>query len=382
MPTQSTSTPPQISPREYRERQARTRQLVDSHGYTGIAVVGRGGGTYDRHGDLWYLTGHYQAYPHLHDRVPLWSGRSHAILVLPVEGPSVLVCSAPEYEDDLPVDEVRSGGDFLALVRDALDTFRDGVLVGLDALPASLAGALSFDRLTAEDEFLEPLRRYKSNTEQAILRHAGAVASAGIDRLIETAAEGVTEAEAVAAGLETALRAGAWPYMVSIAAGDRVASFTGRPSPGYQAQRRFQAGDLVRLDYVIVYDGYYADFGRTFTIGPASRTAIAAVRRLHEALNAAVAAACPGVSAADVAAAGSARLGSAKQAYPPHWGHGLGLGWEGPWLLPDNPEVIEDGYALAIEASITLDGAMVSGEENVLVHKDGAELLSTSQWIA
>src|SRR6188472_1645872 len=86
--------PPRISREEYSERQHRARELAERAGASGVVVIGRGGGTYDRHGDLWYLTGHYQTFPYLHDRPPLWSGRAHAVLVLPVEGESLLICSA------------------------------------------------------------------------------------------------------------------------------------------------------------------------------------------------------------------------------------------------------------------------------------------------
>ena len=79
--------------------------------------------------------------------------------------------------------------------------------------------------------------------------------------------------------------------MVSLAAADRTASYTGRPSPGYRPDRRFQIGELVRLDYVIVYEGYYADFGRTFTVGPPEPSVQGAVTKLRGALDAAIQAA-------------------------------------------------------------------------------------------
>jgi Xaa-Pro dipeptidase len=359
------------------------RALVASRSAPGIAVIGRGGGTYDRHGDLWYLTGHYQAYPYLHDRLPLWSGRSHAMFVLPVDGPTVLVCSAPELEDRLPVDDVRAGGEFAAECRNALaPVLAGGLLVGLDALPASLARELPIDRMTVDDHLLEPARRRKSATERALLRYATRIASVGLDGMIDAARPGVSEAEAVAAGLEPALRAGAWPYMVSVAAADRSASYTGRPSPGYRPDRQFERGDLVRIDYVIVYDGYYADFGRTFTVGPPGGDERRAITTLRRALQAAVGAARPGAAAGDVAAAGSALIGDGELGYPPHWGHGLGLGWEGPWLVPDSPEPIEEHYALAIETTIRYGEITVSGEENVLVSAKGPELLSTAGWMS
>jgi Xaa-Pro aminopeptidase len=382
MPFALPDPPTRVTQGEYRARQQQVRDLVAARGCPGVAVVGRGGGTYDRHGDLWYLTGHYQAYPYLHDRPPLWSGRSHAVLVLPVDGPSILVCSAPEMDENLPVDDVQSGGDFAAICRDALGPVRrGGWLVGLDALPASLARQLPLEAMRLGDDLLEPFRRRKSAAERAILRHASKIASMGIDALTAAATEGATEGEAVAAGLEPALRAGAWPYIVSLAAGDRTTSYTGRPSPGYRPERQFGAGELVRLDYVIVYEGYYADFGRTFTIGPPEPSVQEAVTKLRRALDAAIHAARVGATAGDIASAGAGSVADGRLGYPPHWGHGLGLGWEGPWLLPGSAEPIEQDYALAIEATIRYGDLTVSGEENLLVDRDGPEVVSTAGWL-
>jgi Xaa-Pro aminopeptidase len=250
----------------------------------------------------------------------------------------------------------------------------------MDVLPASLAPQLPLEEMVVDDDLLEPLRRRKSDAERAILRHAVQIASLGIDALTAAAIEGATEAEAVAAGLDPALRAGAWPYMLSLAAADRTTSYTGQPSPGYRPDRRFRSGELVRLDYVIVYDGYYADFGRTFAVGVPDPGILEAIASLRRALNAAIHAARPGAIAGDVAAAGAASVGDGRLGYPPHWGHGLGLGWEGPWLLPGSTEPIEQDYALAIEATILYGDITVSGEENLLVGSHGPEVLSTAGW--
>jgi Xaa-Pro aminopeptidase len=378
MPTGSTRAA-DISAAEYAERQACARRLAADRGWPGIAVLGRGGGTHDRHGDLWYLTGHYQAYPYLHDRPPLWSGRSHALLVLPVDGPSVLICSAPEWEDALPVEEVRVSGDFGGLAREALRTVAGGGLVGADTAPTTLAGVLADAAMEADDELLEPLRRAKSAAELELIREACRIGSRAVDRFAAAAQPGASEGEAVAAALGDALADGAWPYICAVAAGDRDRSYTGRPSPGYRSEREFVAGETVRIDLVLVHRGYYCDFGRSFPVGGGVPAVCAAVDRLRAGLAAAVAAAVPGAAAGDVAAAGSAALGDAEQAYPPHWGHGLGLGWEGPWLLPDSREPLEANYTLAIEATISLGGATVSGEENVLV-ADPPEVLTDAGW--
>ena len=62
------------------------------------------------------------------------------------------------------------------------------------------------------------------------------------------------------------------------------------------------------------------------------------------------------------------------------WGHGLGLGFEPPWIGPQSTAVVEPGWCLAVERRAAVPG--VGGaqyEENVLIGSDGAELLSVSQ---
>jgi Xaa-Pro aminopeptidase len=347
-------------------------------------VFGRGGGTYDRHGDLLYLTGHYQTYPYLPDRPPLWSGRAHAVLVLPVDSEPVLICSAPEVSPDVDIADVRvAGGDFAAQCATLLEPLGGGGLVGLDAVPASLAAGLGLDRFERADNVLERLRRRKSPAEQAILREACSIGTAAVDAVIAKALPGATEGEAIAEAAAIACARGAIPYLMAFATGDRASFYTGRPLPGWRAERQLRAGEPARLDLVLVLDGYYCDFGRSWVVGGAAPgdPLQLLVDTLRNSLDAAMAAAVPGAPACAIARAGQAALPKeVETGYPPHWGHGLGLGWEGPWLLPDNDEPLEEGYALAIEVALTHCGHTLAAEHDVLIDADGPELLTPAGW--
>jgi Xaa-Pro aminopeptidase len=374
---------PRVDAAEHRARQDALREIARERGWPAVAVFGRGGGTYDRHGDLLYLTGHYQTYPYLADRPPLWSGRGHALLVLPVDGAPVLVCSAPDVDPDVAVDDVRiTRGDFAERCTELLAELGGGV-VGLDIVPASLAAQLPLGGFEPADDVLERMRRRKSPAEQAILRRACAVGTAAVDALIEASVPGATEGSAVARAASIACEAGAHPYLIALAAGERAGAYTGRPLPGWRAERRFGDGELARLDFVIVLEGYYCDFGRTWVVGdlPAGAPEHSLVTALEDALDAAVAAALPGAPAGLIARAGTAALPAGiTTGYPPHWGHGLGLGWEGPWLLPDADERLEPGYALAVEVALQGEGGTVAGEQDILVGPVGPELLTPARW--
>ena len=376
---------PHIDAIEIGRRQQVLRELAADHGWEGIAFVGRGGGTYDRHGGLLWACGHYQAFPNLPDRPPLWSGRAHAVFTLPVEGRSTLLTSAPELGDEVVADEiVTAEGDFGARAAALLAPVAGGGLVGADAIPWPLARAIEPDRFTRADAELEALLRRKSHGEIAVLRHACAAGTAAVDALMRAARPDATEGEAIAAALAPAARAGAMPYLVALAVGDRATAYTGRPLPGFRAERQLIAGEVARLDLVLVYEGYFCDFGRSWVIGgpdhaaPATR---AMLDGLRAGLDAAVAAAVPGATAGAIARAGARALPSdLETAYPPHWGHGLGTGWEGPWLLPDSTELIEEGMTLAIEVAVHGPGGHAAAEQNVLVSDTGPELLTPAGW--
>jgi NAD+ synthase (glutamine-hydrolysing) len=375
-----------IPRQEFLVRQDSLRAEAERRGWPGVAVIGRGSGTYDRHGDLLYLTGHYQSFGYLHDNLPLWSGRSHALLILPVEGDPTLLVSASEPSPDVVVEDVRVSRDFNAEAGALMDRLGGGGFVGLDVVPAAMARYLPLDDFEACDEVLELLMRQKTNAERAVLRRACEVGTHAMNDLLAHALPGASEGEAVSAAAAVAYEAGAPIYLSTLAAGDRIHNFTGRPLPGFRAERRFLSGELVRYDLCIVYEGYYCDFGRSWVVGgegqDPNKDRFVAV--LQHVLEAAYAAAQPGATAGDVARAGTRAIPSDfRQAYPPHWGHGLGMAWEGPWLYPDNQEPVETGYALAIELALSDNhGNAGFGEDNLIVTDGGPEMLTPSTWTA
>ena len=59
------------------------------------------------------------------------------------------------------------------------------------------------------------------------------------------------------------------------------------------------------------------------------------------------------------------------------WGHGLGLGWEPPWIGPDDHQVVEQGMCLAVERRAAVEGlGGAQYEDNVIVGAAGPELLT------
>ncbi len=374
---------PRIARREHLDRQVALRAEAERRGWPGVVVLGRGGNTFDRHGDLMYLTGHYQAFVNVPDLPPYWSGRAHAVLVLPVDGDAVLLCSAPDVDPDVAIDDVRVTSRLADDAASLMHALGGGGFSGFDTVPHTIARDLPLELYEPAERTIEALRRRKSPTEQQLLRHACGVGSRAVDALMAAASPGALVADVVSRASAVVVGGGAVLYSASLSTGARIASFTGRPFPGFDPDHRFQAGEPARLDLSLVYEGYYCDLARSWVVGgndlhPLADKIATAIRH---ALDIVVAAAAPGVTAGELARLGASALPDWVSAeYPVHWGHGLGMGWEGPWLLPDSEEVIDAGCTLAIERTASKEGVVMAGEHDVLVTEAGPEILTSAGW--
>jgi Xaa-Pro aminopeptidase len=387
-----------ISADDLRRRQAAFAGRLTRAGLDGALVVSRGGGTFDRLGDVLYLTGHYQPFVYLPEMTPRWSGRSHTVFVLASSGANVLCVSVPGEHGHgvLAADDVRCSGTFTTTVVQAardlgLDRAAVGI-VGLDALAADLwdqlRAGLPDVRFDRADELLAGLRRIKSPAEQELIEAASAMGRRAVSAFLGTVEPGATEAGAAAAAISSVAADGGGTYLVTVSSGPFTWSFTTDPLPGWST-RVLERGELVRFDLVSVLRGYFSDFGRTVTVGDPTPEQARLIGVLHRGLDAAIAAVGPGVPAKAVVAAGDTALrddgvvlepgeeGTLRGAYPPHWGHGLGLGWERPWMIDSEEIVIEPGMYLAIERAVELEGVGTAcAEQNMLVTESGVRLLT------
>jgi Xaa-Pro aminopeptidase len=110
-----------------------------------------------------------------------------------------------------------------------------------------------------------------------------------------------------------------------------------------------------------------------------------------EVVDAVCAAIAPGVTAAQVYAVGERFMAESAviAAIPveaadtegfPAVGHGIGLGWEAPWLTPTDQTVLVPGMTIAVETLIG-HSSMGGGffEENGVVSETGFEVLTTAR---
>ena len=140
-----------------------------------------------------------------------------------------------------------------------------------------------------------------------------------------------------------------------------------------------QVGDVLMLDTGAVHDGYFCDFNRNFSVGPADAEVQNAHSVLIDATYSAFECAKPGATFADLFRTMTDVLNDGIHSYPGgRLGHGLGLQLtEGPSILAEDHTVLNEGLVLTLEPCVQLaNGKIMVHEENVVITKTGARFLS------
>ena len=382
-----------IATSEFEERRARALDRAKAQGLKGLLVCARGGGTLDRYGDVKYLANYYTPFPYIPDLAGQWTARAHAFLILPLAEEPNLVIDSPDdgtialaqsalVYTDLVLEET-----IAALKRCGMGRGPIG-LVGGDVLPTNTFRAISAALPDIEwhdsQAILSGLRAIKSPAEIALLRRSAAVGSRTIEAMMAAAGPGVSHGEIVAAGQGVLNGAGGALYNSFMASGrggtDPVLVKSNFPTWGSNAT--LENGQWLRLGISGVVEGYVFDVSRSKAIGPASNRQIDLFEGAIEVVEAGIAAIKPGATAAALAAAGRTR--QSDLGFPPKGvfsglGHGIGLGWDSPWLAPGDDTVIRPGMVLNFEKTLTQDGFIGDFEETVLVGEDGIEKLTDAQ---
>ncbi|MGB3443182.1 MAG: Xaa-Pro peptidase family protein [Actinophytocola sp.] len=226
---------------------------------------------------------------------------------------------------------------------------------------------------------VEALRVVKDDAEIEALRMACAAADRALADLIEHGGlrAGRTERE-VARELETRMLdygAAGPSFDTIVAAGANSAIPHHRPTDAELA-----VGDLVKLDFGALVDGYHSDMTRTFVLGaPADWQ-----RELYELVAAAQAAGRaalrPGALVADVdaAARGVVEAAGRGSEFLHGLGHGVGLEiHEAPSLAKTGEGRLAAGMAVTVEPGVYLSGKGGVRIEDTLVVRDGDPELLT-----
>jgi Xaa-Pro aminopeptidase len=324
--------------------------------------------------DLPYLTG-YEAMPL--ERLTM--------LVLPRDGDATLVVprlEAPRVVDRPDVFAIRpweETDDPIGIVAGLVGA-AGAVAIGdrtWARFLVDLQGALPGARFSKASTVLGPLRARKDPAEVAALRRAGAAADRVAEALQGGALElvGRTEAQ-VSAELGRRLLAEGH-HRVNFAI---VAAGANAASPHHEpGDRVIEPGEVVLCDFggtMLDADGvgYCSDITRCVSVGEPAAEVADAYAVLHDAQQAAVAAAVLGTPCEEVDA--TARRAIAAAGWGEHFihrtGHGIGIEeHEDPYIVSGNGTPLEQGHAFSVEPGIYVAGSFGLRLEDIVVADAG-----------
>ena len=343
------------------------------------------------------------------DILPFMTGWGQTAVVLTAAGETILVSENGDIRHDLIVtDRLMYSrdvyGETIAALRAAgLAEAKIG-LAGASCLPLAAWQAISaqLPKLEVEpaDDILFRHRMLKSPAELDLMRHASAIGCEIQNAMLRRAEVGARDTDLAVEGMRTCMEHGAVLWDFAFASGPASGHGYWCRMPPWDRDRRYEAGDLIHPDAYGAYDGYFFDLQRSLCVGndpsPRLRWLLDGVVGVVDAL----CAACrPGVTAADVARVRESWLTEYGYSEPEAEvtgqgadlveplvgvGHGLGLGFELPWVDTASPWVLEPSMTLALEVYLSEPGVgTVAFEHVVIVTEDEPEVITLgcpSRW--
>lgn len=285
--------------------------------------------------------------------------------------------------------EVYRGIDIKIDKRDALMALIDLVsdfdgMVGFESASLTYASYEKIrDKLKANpvpvEGAVEALRQVKDDNEIASITRAAKIADAVFGEIVGELKAGMSEID-VAARIDFLLRkksAEVPSFETIVASGERASLPHAKPTP-----RLIGDGDVVKMDFGAIWDGYCSDITRTVVVGKASDE----IRKIYDIVLNAGRKAIGGIKAgAGCREVDSIARDYIEQAgYGDRFGHGLGHGvglevHEGPRLSQKSDEVLQAGVVVTVEPGIYIPGwGGVRIEDMVVVEDGGARILTSS----
>ena len=225
-------------------------------------------------------------------------------------------------------------------------------------------------------QIMHRLRAIKSPAEITKIEQACAIAGRAFERVPEIVRAGVPLSQVFRDFQRLGLEEGAdWmPYLAGASAQGGYADVISPASDVPLAN-----GDVLMLDTGLVWDGYFCDYDRNFSVGAPTRAVVDAHARLIEAVDAAAQIAKPCSTAAQLFHAMDAIVtGGSGGSDAGRLGHGLGMQLtEGLSLIPQDNTVLEEGMVITLEPGIeTGAGKMLVHEEDIVITDGGCRFLS------
>ena len=303
------------------------------------------------------------------------------IAVIPSIGEALMSKTWIEDIRTWPSPDLKDDG--ISLLSDTLDEIAQNKNIGIPSgtetcvrMPQTDLKKLSQNvKLTSDFDIVQKLRMTKSNEEIDKIEKACRIAEKAFRRVPEIAFENVNLDEVFRKFQILCLEAGAdWvPYL---AGGADTEGYDDVISPAKVAPLKKQ--DILMLDTGLVWDGYFCDYDRNWSVGTPSKTVSGAYSQLLEASDAAFELAKPGATASDLFHAMNSVLTlNSSSTDAGRLGHGVGMSLtEWPSIIPDDHTVLEKGMVLSLEPGIAIKNKIIVHEENIEITETGARYLS------
>ncbi len=303
------------------------------------------------------------------------------IAVIPSIGEALM---SKTWLDDIrtwPSPDLKDDG--ISLLTDTLEEIAKNKNIGIPSgtetyvrMPQTDLKKLSQNvKLTSDFDIIKKLRMTKSNEEIDKIKVACGIAADAFSRVPEISFENVNLDEVFRKFQVLCLESGAdWvPYL---AGGADTEGYDDVISPAKVAPLKKR--DILMLDTGLVWDGYFCDYDRNWSVGTPSKVVSESYSQLLEASDAAFELAKPGATASDLFyAMNSVLTRNSSGTDAGRLGHGVGMSLtEWPSLIPDDHTVLEQGMVLSLEPGIAIKDKIIVHEENIEITETGARYLS------
>ena len=221
------------------------------------------------------------------------------------------------------------------------------------------------------------MRMIKTNEEIKKIKFICSIASDAYNALPSTLSIGNTEREAVHKLKMDILNRGAAsvPFMPGISGQGGVPQIVCGPT-----DRILDDGDILFIDTGSTFDGYFCDFDRNYAFGKVTSDVEKVYHVLWQATEVGIKTAIPGATTNDIFNAMNKIIqdNGAIGNNVGRLGHGLGLQLtEPPSHRYGDKTIIKENMVLTIEPAMEYaPGKMLVHEENIIIQKDGAELIT------
>ena len=352
----------------------RLHRLMDDEGLS--AVVARSGKNFT------YLAGF--AYPGtLARHLEFPDSPREVLLVWPRNGEPVMVLNsyaAPLARRDSWLEKIEIYDDYAESPYErAAQALRDlglaGETIGVEKSYVNanrweeILGLLPEARVVDSTDLMDRVRWIKTTEEVKALEAGARLLDEAYLEVLPTVRPGDTERLVHSRIIESCLRRGAnWAHGILNSSRNAVAY-------GGESDMAFQAGDIIRNDYVSYLNGYPGHQSRTVVVGPPTDDQKNTYRVTRDIYRATIDRCRPGAKASDIYHFANDSFHRAGfQGNVSLAGHGVGAWWhqQEPYMVPSSDQVLEKGMVVALEPHI----GYWHLQDMVLVTDDGPRLLS------